>query len=241
MIELSIVIPVLNEAKNISILIPKINEVRNKLKIKKFEILLVDDDSNDDTKLVVRDLKKKYQYLSFFIRKNEKKDLSRSCILGFNKALYKNILVMDGDLQHHPKYISNMLKVFSGKNCDIVIGSRDFQKKVGLSFFRKTFSKILIVIINTFLGNKTKDPMSGFFIFKKKIFKENRKKMYAKGYKILADLIYTSKKKLIIKDVIINFDKRTEGKSKMNLKVLVILIQFILEKYLKNIGLHLRR
>ena len=67
---------------------------------------------------------------------------------------YKNILVMDGDLQHHPKYISNMLKVFSGKNCDIVIGSRDFQKKVGLSFFRKTFSKILIVIINTFLGNK---------------------------------------------------------------------------------------
>jgi len=239
MTELTIVIPVLNEAKNISLLIPKIDQIRNNLKLKKFEILLVDDNSNDSTELVVRDLKKKYKYLNLFIRKNKQKDLSKSCILGFNKAIYNNILVMDGDLQHHPKYIPKMLKVFTGKECDIVIATRDFQKKVELSFLRKTFSKILIVIINAFLGNKTKDPMSGFFIFKKKIFFENKKKMYGKGYKILADLIYTSKKKLTIKDITINFDRRIKGKSKMNLKILIILIKFIFERYLKNIKHHL--
>ena len=48
--ELSIIIPILNEAKNVLLLIPEINKVRIKLNIKKFEILLIDDNSVDGTK-----------------------------------------------------------------------------------------------------------------------------------------------------------------------------------------------
>ena len=43
---------------------------------------------------------------------NKEKDLSKSCIQGFNNSKYKNILVMDGDLQHDPKYIPKLI-VFS--------------------------------------------------------------------------------------------------------------------------------
>ena len=57
--ELSIVIPILNEANNILKLIPEINKIKKKLKIKKFEILLVDDNSKDNIVDVVNNLKKK--------------------------------------------------------------------------------------------------------------------------------------------------------------------------------------
>ena len=102
MSELSIVIPILNEAKNIQLLIPEINKVKIKLKIKRFEVLLIDDNSQDNIKQVFNILKKKYKFLKLFIRKNKKKDLSKSCIFGFDKSSFKNILVMDGDFQHPP-------------------------------------------------------------------------------------------------------------------------------------------
>ena len=56
--ELTIVIPILNEAKNIVHLIPEIHKVQLKLNLRKFEILLIDDNSSDDTQLVFNKLKK---------------------------------------------------------------------------------------------------------------------------------------------------------------------------------------
>ena len=233
--ELSIIIPILNEGKNIKILIPKINNIKKKLNLKKFEVILVDDDSSDNTINIVKNLQKKFKYLKIFYRKNLSKDLSKSCILGFNKSLYNNLLVMDGDLQHHPKYIILMFNLLHKTNSDLVIGCRDlFRENKGLSYFRRSFSLILIYLINILLGNKTLDPMSGFFIFKKKIFLKNKHNLYGKGYKILADIIYSSRHKLLINDLYINFDRRKKGKSKMSFKILIILISFMINRFIKN-------
>tara|TARA_B100001063_G_scaffold204633_1_gene199245 strand:- start:439 stop:1152 length:714 start_codon:yes stop_codon:yes gene_type:complete len=236
MSELSIVIPILNEAKNIRLLIPEINKVKIKLKIKRFEVLLIDDNSQDNIKQVFNILKKKYKFLKLFIRKNKKKDLSKSCIFGFDKSSFKNILVMDGDFQHPPIYIDKMYRLYIEKNYDFVIGSRDLMKRknYGLSKVRWLFSIILIFLINLLLGNKTKDPMSGFFIFKKKIFLDNKNKLFSSGYKILSDLIYSSKRSLKIKDIFIRFDRRTLGRSKMNFNILLILLLFIVTKFFKK-------
>tara|TARA_B100001765_G_scaffold170375_1_gene113279 strand:- start:202 stop:441 length:240 start_codon:yes stop_codon:yes gene_type:complete len=62
--------------------------------------------------------------------------------------------------------------------------------------------------------------MSGFFIFKKKIYTSNKKNIYGKGFKLLFDLIYFSKRPLKIKEYMIIFNKRKNNKSKMNLKVI---------------------
>ena len=53
--------------------------------------------------------------------------------------------------------------------------------------------------------------MSGFFIFKKKIFSNNKRKLYNRGYKILMDLIYINTEKKKIFDVDINFDNRKKS------------------------------
>jgi len=233
--ELTIIIPILNEAKNILFLIPEINKSKIKLDIKKFEVLLIDDNSNDNIKEVCKKLKKKFKYLKLFTRRNKKKDLSQSCAYGFSKSSYKNILVMDGDFQHHPKYIIKLYNKYVKNNLDIAVGSRDLlERNEGLSFIRRLLSILLILTINFLLGNKTNDPMSGFFIFKKKIFMDNRKKMYLKGYKILSDLIYSSDRKLNIKDVPIVFDQRNLGMSKMNFSVLYKLLFFIFINFFRK-------
>ena len=100
-----------------------------------------------------------------------------------------------------------------------------------MSIFRLGSSFIVTTFLNIALGKKTSDPLTGFFLFRKEIYKKNKKQLFAKGYKILADLIYSSKEKLNIIDVGINFSNRARGESKMNFKILIILISFIAQKF----------
>ena len=224
----TIVIPVYNEEKNLKILIPRIYQ---ELKNRKYEIIIVDDNSTDKTSKVIKKFKKKRNF-RYLIRK-DKRDLSKSCILGFEKSRYNNIMVMDGDLQHKPSDIKKFLNIFYKTNPDIVVGTRDLfkSKKHNLNFFRLFASRILILIVNLLLGNKTSDPMSGFFMFKKNIFVKSRRKLFKKGYKILLDLLYNKNQKIRVVDVKINFDSRMKGKSKMNVKILIYLISMILIKF----------
>ncbi len=230
---LSIVIPVFNEKNNIEKLIRKINLI---LKKKKIEIIVVDDSSTDGTTQLLRNIQKKYINLKVIYRKNKKRDLSKSCASAFEKSKFKKIVVMDGDLQHDPIYIPKMLSIFEKKKCDIVIGSRNLINKriKSLSFFRQLSSYFIIKLIGILFEKKTIDPMSGFFLFHKKIYIRNKKKLYLNGFKILTDLIY-SQKNLIIVDLIIKFNYRVKGKSKLNLRVLLLLIKFIFLKFFKII------
>ena len=227
---LSIIIPTYNEKENLKILIPKIYSI---IKVKKFEILIVDDDSKDGTMQLLKKILLHFKNLKYISRKTKPRDLSKSCILGFNKSKYSNILVMDGDQQHRPQDINNLYSVFLKKDCDLVVGSRNLLKKKneGLKFYRLVSSILLIIIVNILMGFKTTDPMSGFFIFKKKIYLKNKKVLYNKGYKILLDLIYSSQQKIKVLDLYINFRSRGEGSSKMSLKVIYFLGLAILRNF----------
>ena len=75
--------------------------------------------------------------------------------------------------------------------------------------------------------------MSGFFIFRKKIYLKNKQKIFKKGYKILFDLI-TSKKNLSISDIDIKFLRRNKGQSKMSFKIIFILVFQIIFKLVKK-------
>ena len=229
--KISIVIPALNEEKNIKQLTKKIIE---NLRNIKFEIIFVDDNSVDQSKNVLLALSEKYKFFNPLLRKKDR-DLTQSCFDGIEKSKYPNILIMDADLQHNPKYIPIMLKVFNNNN-DVVVGARKLTsgKNKGLSEFRRFASVILIFFFKIF-NIKTTDPMSGFFIFKKKLYKKNKKYYFGKGFKILADILINSKDKLKTKDVYIDFNRRYESESKMSFKILVILIQFYLISLLKKL------
>tara|TARA_B100000427_G_scaffold328548_1_gene341934 strand:- start:421 stop:1125 length:705 start_codon:yes stop_codon:yes gene_type:complete len=226
----TIVIPIFNEKKNI---IKLLKNIVLKVKKSNFEIIVVDDSSNDGSQQVIKKFIKKKKYIKLICRKKFPRDLSMSCIEGFYKSRNNYILVMDGDGQHDPKYIKAMIKKLYQEKLDIVVGARKlFTNKIkGLSYFRKLSSQIIVIAINLLFGNKTGDPMSGFFVFKKKVFLRSKSKLFKKGYKILFDLI-TARKNLKIKDIEINFLKRKKGYSKMNIKIVMILVFQIFYKIL---------
>ncbi len=229
----SIVIPVFNEEKNISLLVKKINF---NLKNYKFEIIIVDDTSTDNSKKILLKLQKKFKKVRVLFRKNDIRDLSKSCVDGFKISKFDKIIVMDGDLQHNPKYIRKMLETQKKYKCDFVVAVRNLANTriKGLSLLRQAASYTLIKFFNIFFGKKTIDPMSGFFLFKKKIFFQNKNNLFLKGFKILADLIY-SKDNITVQDISIKFDHRIKGKSKLNFKILLFLMQFIFYRIMMNI------
>jgi len=213
----SIVIPTYNEKKNISLLIEKIKKY---LKNHFYEIIVVDDNSNDGTKDILKKINLNNKNFSFYVRTKTEKGLSQSLIYGIKKSIFKNIIVMDGDLQHNPKYLPIIIKIFFNKKIDFLVCVRDFRKRYGLSLIRYAASLLLIFFVNALLGKRVSDPMSGFFIFKKKIYLSNKKNIYGKGFKLLLDLIYSSKKMFKIYEHKIIFDKRKNNKSKMNFIVI---------------------
>ena len=163
---LSIIIPVFNESNNIQKLTYKIIKQMSSVN---FEIIFIDDNSFDNSQIILKKFKKRFKFFRPIFR-FKTRDLTKSCFEGINKSKYKNILIMDGDLQHDPKYIPKMIKIYQKKSIDIVIGARPLIKgpNSGLSETRRLASKILIYLFS-FFKIKTVDPMSGFFLFNKNI------------------------------------------------------------------------
>jgi dolichol-phosphate mannosyltransferase len=211
----SIIIPTLNEKRNIKYIF-------NYLKYLNFqnELIFVDDNSDDGTVQEIKKFKKKN---TIIIQRREKRDLSQSILKGVNRSKYKNILVMDADLQHSFRNLNIIYRKFINTNFDIIIGSRFSKNKTTNYNSNRIFlSKILVFLINLLFTKITSDPLSGFFICKKKIITNYSKHFYKKGYKLLFDIIYNGKKNLKTSDLYIIFSSRKYGKSKLNLKIFFI-------------------
>jgi dolichol-phosphate mannosyltransferase len=220
----SIILPVLNEENNIKQLIFLITK---NLKNFNYEIIFIDDNSSDNTGKNIKTHVSRI--IKYFLRKKNK-DLTKSCFLGIQKSKYENIIIMDSDLQHDPKYLPQLVNFFFKKNYDFVVGVRNFKEIRRMNIFRKMASILLSYMFNTILGYRVSDPMSGLFIFKKKIYYTYKSDLFGRGWKILADLIY-NKENFSIKEVKIEFNHRLKNKSKMNLKVLINIMRLFLHKF----------
>lgn len=223
---ISIIIPTYNEKKNIS----KILNILKKIKMT-YEVVFVDDQSEDGTYNEI--IKYKSKKIVGYLRKSLKKDLSKSVLFGIKKAKYSNILVMDCDLQHNPKYIFKMWNKYKLNNFDIIIANRFYKQKIigNLGSVRSFISLSSIKLINIIFGEKTQDPLSGFFLCKKNKILKFEKTFFLNGYKILFDIIYNTNSYIKIKDIQINFKNRVGGKSKLSLKIiLMFLTQIIYSK-----------
>jgi dolichol-phosphate mannosyltransferase len=224
---ISVVIPTYNEKKNIlkiSIKLLKINTIS--------EIIFVDDQSEDKTYEEIASLKNKK--VKAFLRKSNKKDLSKSVLLGVQKAKHENILVMDCDLQHDPKYIKKMWKKFNKHNYDIVVANRFIKKKIigNLGYFRSFISLFTISLIHLIFGKRVSDPLSGFFLCKKNIILNYKVNFFSCGYKILFDIIYNGRNNLKIGHQNIAFNNRKYEKSKFNWGIILIFLkQMIYTKF----------
>ena len=164
----SIIIPCFNEFKTIGIIIDQINE-----HIKyKHEIIIVDDNSTDGTKQLLKEtLSKKVQKIFY----NEKNFGKGYCLKkGIKEASGDIILIQDADLEYSPKDYNNLIDPIINNYADVVFGSRFRGGKENrvLRFWHYIANKILTTFSNIFTNYNLTDMECGYKVFKSDIIKK---------------------------------------------------------------------
>ncbi len=215
-----IIVATYNEKDNIVTLIDEIYHY-----VPFVDILVIDDNSPDGTYKLVEDLlASKYKDKLFIIKRPGKMGLGTAYVAGFNWALqnnYDNILHMDADFSHHPRYLPQFFEEI--KSNDLVIGSRYVDgggvKNWGL--IRRIISKFGGIYSRIILGLKIRDLTGGFKCFKRKVLETiDINSLKSTGYSFQVETTYkTSLSHFTIKEIPIIFEDRRVGQSKMSSKI----------------------
>ena len=215
-LKLSLIIPTYNERGNIESVLKRATRV---LEEKHYEIIVVDDDSDDRTWELVQMLCLSMPALRLERRQDRKKDLAQSVREGFNLASGDILGCMDADGSHPPEAISELLARCE-EGADMVIGSRYIAGATitGWSFSRRALSRIATVVTRLLLRVPTHDPLSGFFLIRRNVY-DNALNSKSRGFKILLDL-YVRGRPATVVEVPIRFDNRRVGGNKLSAKVL---------------------
>ena len=166
--DLTILIPVKNEEKNITNII---NKIENKIKIN-YEILFVNDFSSDGTQKVIEEISLKKK--NVFIINNLKKGLGETVKNGmrYGKGKYIAIMMCDGsdDLNDLNKYYEEIEK----NKLDAVFGSRFLDKSVveGYPKMKLLLNRIFNYSISLLYLNRYNDYTNAFKIYKKETLLE---------------------------------------------------------------------
>ncbi|HWY34904.1 MAG TPA: glycosyltransferase family 2 protein [Nitrosopumilaceae archaeon] len=229
---LSVIVPTYNESKNI---VGILDSLRKHLPIGiDTEIIVVDDNSPDGTGNIVEEYaknskKENSQSVQIIHRKTER-GLSSAILAGIKYAKGDSVVVMDSDFSHPPQTIPKMIEELQKSECDIVVASRYVNggSVKGWPFKRKIISKGATKIARHGLGIKIKDPMSGFFAFKRHII--NNIKFDAIGYKILLEILVKARG-VKVKEIPYEFINREEGSSKLDTSVAIDYVKSLWKLY----------
>jgi dolichol-phosphate mannosyltransferase len=208
--KLSIIVPTYNERENLPILAARIHDA---LSFLDYELVVVDDNSPDGTGELAEELAKEKPIK--VVHRQGKMGLASAVIDGFRHAQGDVLGVIDADLQHPPEKIPDLYRE-TGR-ADIVVASR-YVEGGGMEKWTLTREVISRVakIIPRFLFAKlrnVKDPLSGFFLFRKKVIEGID--LNPIGYKILLEILVKGNHNRVV-EVPYVFKGRERGKSSFN-------------------------
>jgi glycosyltransferase involved in cell wall biosynthesis len=226
---LSIVVPTRNESANVVALLDR---VRTAVKDTTFEVIFVDD-STDKTVATIEAAKANYPFqITVIARPVERRNgLGMAVVEGMRIARGEWVAVMDGDLQHPPEVIEQLLKKAQTTGSDLVAGSRlsEGGGTDGLDWKRKLISKSLAGVSRVAFPKNLRtmtDPLTGFFVFRRSAVDSDL--LQPKGFKILLEILVRCPK-LKTTEVPFKFAQRHAGSSKANSREMFNLFQQMLE------------
>ncbi len=208
--KLSLIVPTRNERGNLPILAEM---VHRSLDSQDYELIIVDDDSPDGTGELAEELSNKYP-IRVLHRKNER-GLASAVIHGIKFTDSDQIIVMDGDLQHPPELLPDLLKRL--ETHDMVIASRHCEGGgiQGWTLKRKLISLVAILLALP-LAPKVKDRTSGYFGFRRDIL-ISPANLNGKGFKIMLEVLVRGRANRVT-EVPFTFVNRRYGESKFSLE-----------------------
>jgi len=233
--KLTIVIPCYNEKKTIKNILQKIFNSLELYKILNYEIIIVDDNSNDGTKEILKNLSNNGKIQTYFHDANLGKGAAIQTALKYITG--DIIIIQDADLEYDPFDYNKLLVPFFETNADIVYGSRFLGggKYVRIHFFwHYLANKILTFLCNLFINLNLTDMETGYKVFKASALKSInlKEKSFAFEPEVTIKL---AKKSYKFFEVPITYNGRSyeEGK-KIGLKDAFIALKTIILNSLKN-------
>ena len=181
---LSIIVPVYNEEKTVI-------EVLNKIKSNssnrfKYEIIVIDDGSTDQSRKLLEDNKHLYDKL---LVNESNKGKGFSVKKGLLNISGTHIIFQDADLEYDPADFKKFEKIFLDFNADAIIGSRFIYSNYTRShnILNKIANTFLTFIFNLLYNSTFTDVYSCYFAFKKDLL--NVHELRTEGFEQHAEIL----------------------------------------------------
>ncbi|MEM1196517.1 MAG: glycosyltransferase family 2 protein [Pseudomonadota bacterium] len=231
-LKLAIILPTLNESGNLGPLVSRIEEA---LGGDVWEVLVVDDDSQDGTADEGRALALSDRRVRV-IQRIGRRGLASAAIEGFCATAAPYVAVMDADHQHDPSLLPKMLAALEKGDADICVASRFVEgasTEEWASPDREKLSALANGIARRMTGVELTDPMSGYFMLSTSSARALVPRLSGIGFKILLDLLATSDRAMRVQEFPLAFAARRQGVSKLDR---AILFDFLAGIYDKTLG-----
>ena len=205
----TIVVPTYNERDNLGPLTQRVFAALGPLR---GELLIVDDNSPDDTAGAARDLAATHAVRCLVRR--EERGLATAVVAGLREARGEFVVVMDADLSHPPEAIPNLLAELRDTRVQMSIGSRFVpggQVDLDWPAYRRLNSWVARMLARPL--TPVRDMMSGFFCVRRADLRLSR--LNPIGYKIALELIVRHRWNHVV-EVPIRFADRAAGQTKLN-------------------------
>ncbi|NGY36397.1 polyprenol monophosphomannose synthase [Flavobacterium sp. XN-5] len=232
-----VIIPTYNEIENIESIIRSVLSQH-----KPFHILIVDDNSPDQTADKVRLLQGEFEGRLFLENREKKSGLGTAYVHGFKWALerkYGFIFEMDADFSHNPNDLEKLYNACHFGTADLAIGSRYV---TGVNVVNWPLNRVLMsyfasVYVRIITGMKIHDATAGFVCYKREVLEAiNLDKIKFVGYAFQIEMKYrTFCKKFNIVEVPIIFTDRTKGESKMSNSIIIEAVFGVISLRLKKL------
>ncbi|MEH1765476.1 MAG: glycosyltransferase [Nostoc sp.] len=217
-IYLSLVIPTYKERDNVKNVVSILSKLLDESIPGNYELIVVDDDSPDRTWEIAQSLTTEYPQLRV-MRRQQERGLSSAVIRGWQAATGNVLGVIDGDLQHPPEVLTQLLRSVE-QGADLAVASRHVEGggvsswSVVRRFLSRGAQLLGLVILPGVLG-RVSDPMSGYFMVRRSAIANAT--LNPVGYKILLEVIGRGNVDQVA-EVGYVFRERKEGESKVTWK-----------------------
>ncbi len=228
-----LILPTINEEKNVKLLLKQILKTKIQL-----DILVIDDGSSDNTLSVINNFKKKNRKSKIFVKSRKKRlgigKAHKDGLLYAYRKKYNYAITMDSDLAHHPKYIFNLLS--HNKKNDLVLGSRYLKKNSAINYnFLRTFLSNSAFLMTRLLFNHNFDSTNSFRCYNLRTIKKDFIIFCKTDHYdfFFTSLAYLNKKKYSIFQFPMKIYSRNYGNTKMTLPLALRSVKMILVVFFK--------
>jgi len=214
----SVLLPTYNERENLPIIIWLLAKHFDQSG-HNYEIIIIDDGSPDGTLDVAKQLQSIYGSDKIVLRPRASKlGLGTAYVYGIKHATGNFILIMDADLSHHPKFISQFIELQKKGDYDIVSGTRyrGSGGVYGWDVKRKLISRGANYLTQILLRPSASDTTGSFRLYKRAVLERLVQSCVSKGYVFQMEMIVRARSLgYTIGEVPITFVDRVYGESKM--------------------------